>query len=353
MIRVAVIGCGYWGPQHIRNFAASGRARVVLAVDLNRERLAHIAGRYPGVRTTCEAAAALDDDIDAVVVATPAGTHYALARAALLAGKHVLVEKPLTTRSDHARELVRLAESRGLTLMTGHTFMYHPAVRALAHLVHSGELGEIFYISSTRVNLGLHRKDVDVLWDLATHDISILRFLLGAQPRVGAVYGAAFHDPAVAEVAFAELRYPGGVLANVHVSWLDPVKIRRMTVVGSRKMAVWDDVEPYDKLRIHDKGVARAPYYDDFGQWQVAYRYGDVHVPHIPWQEPLRLECEHFLDCIRDGAPPLTDGRDGLAVVETLEACSAALVLQPRAMPEPARPSLTEQPAPAPPASSP
>ncbi len=353
MIRVAVIGCGYWGPQHIRNFAASGRARVALAVDLNRERLAHIARRYPGVRTTCEAASAFEDDIDAVVVATPAGTHYQLARAALLAGKHVLVEKPLTTRVDHARELVHLAEARGLTLMTGHTFMYHPAVRTLAGLVRSGELGEIFYISATRVNLGLHRKDVDVLWDLAAHDISILRFLLGAQPRVGAVYGAAFHDPAVAEVAFAELRYPGGILANVHVSWLDPVKIRRMTVVGSRKMAVWDDVEPHDKLRIHDKGVARAPYYDDFGQWQVAYRYGDVHVPHIPWEEPLRLECEHFLDCIRDGAPPLTDGRDGLAVVETLEACSAALVLQPRAAPDPFHPAPTERPAPAPPASSP
>lgn len=353
MIRVAVVGCGYWGPQHIRNFLASGRARVVLAVDLSPERLAHIAGRYPEVRTACDAAAALEDGIDAVVIATPAGTHYPLARAALLAGKHVLVEKPLTTRAEQAQELVHLAEARGLTLMTGHTFMYHPAVRALAELVRAGELGDIFYISSTRVNLGLHRKDVDVLWDLAAHDISILRYLLGAQPRVGAVYGAAFHDPAVAEVAFAELRYPGDVLANVHVSWLDPVKIRRMTVVGSRKMAVWDDVEPHDKLRIHDKGVAHAPYYDDFGQWQVAYRYGDVHVPHIPWVEPLRAECDHFLDCIRDGTPPLTDGRDGLAVVETLEACSAALVLQRPPLANAVASPATGRPAPAPSAPSP
>ncbi len=353
MIRVAVVGCGYWGPQHIRNFAASGRARVVLAVDLNPERLAHIAGRYPGVATSCDAAAALDDGVDAVVIATPAGTHYPLARAALLAGKHVLVEKPLTTRAEHARELVHLAESRGLTLMAGHTFMYHPAVRALAELVRSGELGDIFYVSSTRVNLGLHRKDVDVLWDLAAHDISILRFLLDTQPQVGAVYGAAFHDPGVAEVAFAELRYPGGILANLHVSWLDPVKIRRMTVVGSRKMAVWDDVEPHDKLRIHDKGVARAPYYDDFGQWQVAYRYGDVHVPYIPWVEPLRAECEHFLDCIRDGVRPLTDGREGLAVVETLQACSAALVLQRRPPADPTEAPATGRPAPAPSASWP
>lgn len=329
MIRVAVVGCGYWGPQHIRNFTATGRARVVLAADLSTERLAHIRSRFPDLRTTCDVRAIGDDGIDAVVVATPAGTHYEVARTALLSGKHVLVEKPLTTRSDHARELVRLAEGSGRVLLAGHTFMYHPTVRALAELIRSGELGDVLYLNSTRVNLGLHRKDVDVLWDLGAHDISILRYLLGADPVVGAVYGASFHNLGMAEVAFAELRYPGGVLANVHVSWLDPVKIRRLTVAGSRRMAVWDDVEPRDKLRIHDKGVDRAPYYDDFGQWQVAYRYGDTHVPAIPWVEPLRAEAEHFLDCIEGGVSPLTSGEEGLAVVETLEACSAALRLGP------------------------
>ena len=327
MIRLAVIGCGYWGPQHIRNFNATGRAAVVLAADLSPERLAHVRATYPDVRTTSEADDAFGPAIDAVVIATPAGTHYRLACAALSAGKHVLVEKPLTTCAAEARALIALARARGRILMAGHTFMYHPAVRAMAELVHSGALGRIYYVNTTRVNLGLHRKDVDVLWDLAAHDISILRHLLGADPTVGAVFGAGFHDPAMAEVAYAELRYPDGVLANLHVSWLDPVKIRRMTLVGSRKMAVWDDVEPHDKLRIHDKGIDRAPYYDDFGQWQVAYRYGDVHIPAIPWVEPLRAEVEHFLDCIETGAPPLTGGEEGLAVVETLERCSAALRL--------------------------
>ena len=329
MIRLAVIGCGYWGPQHIRNLQATGRAEVVLAADRSADRLAHVRATYPDVRTTSDVDDAFDPEIDAVVIATPAGTHFRLACAALAAGKHVLVEKPITTSAAEARELIALAHARNRVLMAGHTFMYHPAVRALAELVHSGALGRIYYVNTTRVNLGLHRKDVDVLWDLAAHDISILRHLLGADPAVGAVYGAGFHDPDIAEVAYAELRYPDGVLANLHVSWLDPVKIRRMTVVGSRKMAVWDDVEPHDKLRIHDKGIDRAPYYDDFGQWQVAYRYGDVHIPTIPWVEPLRAEVEHFLDCIETGAPPLTGGEDGLAVVETLERCSAALRLGP------------------------
>jgi predicted dehydrogenase len=269
-------------------------------------------------------------DIDAVVIATPASTHYAVAHAALRAGKHVLVEKPITTRADQARHLVALARERGRILMVGHTFMYHPSVVYLAGLLREGALGRIVYLSSTRVNLGLHRKDVDVLWDLASHDIAILRFLLGTDPEVGAVYGASYHDPGIAEVAFAELRYPGNILANLHVSWLDPVKVRRLTVAGSEKMAVWDDVEPVEKLRIHDKGMQHMPYYDDFGQWQVAYRFGETVTPSIPWVEPLRAQAQHFLDCIETGARPRTAGEDGLAVVETLEACSAALRLGPR-----------------------
>jgi predicted dehydrogenase len=325
MIRVAVIGCGYWGPLHIRAINASQRARVRVAVDASAERLAHVAATFPGVRTTSDVADALDESIDAVVIATPAGTHHAIARAALLTGRHVLVEKPITTSAADTRELVAIAETERRVLMVGHTFAYHPIPRALQAMIHAGDLGRVLYVDSKRVNLGLHRKDVNVLWDLGAHDIAILRRLLGADPRVGAVYGASFYNSIQAEVAYAELRYPDDVLANVHVSWLDPVKIRRLTVVGSRRMAVWDDTEPRDKLRIHDKGVDRAPYYDSFGQWQIAYRYGEEHVPEIPWTEPLRVECEHFLDCIESGAAPLTDGADGLAVVETLEACSAAL----------------------------
>jgi predicted dehydrogenase len=329
MTRVAVVGCGYWGPLHIRTFDACERARVVLAADLSTERLAHIRERYPALHTTTDFSQAWGDTSEAVVIATPAGTHFELARAALLAGKHVLVEKPLTTRSDHARELAALAVKRGLTLMVGHTFMYHPSVLYLATLLKHGDLGDVVYASSTRVNLGLHRKDVDVLWDLGSHDIAILRFLFGGDPEVGAVYGASYHDPGTAEVAFVELRYPDGVLANVHVSWLDPVKIRRLTIAGSQRMAVWDDVEPVDKLRIHDKGMEQRPYHIEFSEWQVAYRNGEVHVPSIPWQEPLRAQAEHFLDCIESGARPRTSGEDGVAVVETLEACSAALRLGP------------------------
>ncbi|MBI2760541.1 MAG: Gfo/Idh/MocA family oxidoreductase [Chloroflexi bacterium] len=328
MIGVAVVGCGYWGPLHIRGFSASSRSRVVYAVDASPARLAHIRQTYPAVGATQDFDTALSADVQAVVIATPAGTHFELARRALCAGKHVLVEKPLTTEVATARELVGLAQSRGLVLMVGHTFMYHATVRELQRLIRAGDLGDIYYVNSTRVNLGLHRKDVDVLWDLGAHDVSILRFLLAADPAVSSAYGAGFHDPDVAEVAYVELRYPGNVLANIHVSWLDPVKIRRLTVVGSRRMAVWDDVEPVEKLRIHDKGMKERPYYDDFGQWQVAYRDGDVHVPVIPWVEPLRAEAEHFLDCIETGASPLTDGADGLAVVETLTACSAKLRLR-------------------------
>lgn len=327
MIRVAVIGCGYWGPLHLRTFSAAGRARVVLAVDRSAERLAHIRATHPSLPLASDTAPAFGPGVDAVVIATPAGSHHALARAALLAGKHVLVEKPLTTSVAAAEELVELAARRRLTLMAGHTFLYHPAVTALEGMISGGELGALYYVNSTRVNLGLHRKDVDVLWDLAAHDIAVLRFLLGGDPVVGAVYGAAFHDRRTAEVAFAELRYPNGVLATVHVSWLDPVKIRRMTVAGSRRMAVWDDVEPVEKLRLHDRGIEQAPYYDDFGQWQVAYRYGETVAPPIPWHEPLAAECEHFIDCIERGDRPRTSGEDGLAVVRTLEQCSRALRL--------------------------
>jgi predicted dehydrogenase len=213
--------------------------------------------------------------------------------------------------------------------MVGHTFVYHAAVRALRDLLQSGEVGDLLYVHGTRVNLGLHRKDVDVLWDLGSHDISILRYVLGADPLAALAHGASFHLPDVAEVAYIELRYPRGVLANLHVSWLDPVKVRRMTVVGSRKMAVWDDVEPVDKLKVFDRGMDRQPYYDDFGQWQVAYRYGESYVVPLDFREPLRLEAEEFCRAIRGGEPPLTDGEDGLAVVRTLEAASATLRLGP------------------------
>ena len=326
-VRVAVIGCGYWGPLHVRVFSAMERSVVPLVVDLNEQRLRHLAALYPTLRTSTNLAEAMAQDIDAAVVATPAGTHYAIASALLRAGKHVLVEKPLTTRSADAEHLNLLAASGGVTLMCGHTFVFHPAVRALRDTIASGELGSVRYIDSVRVNLGLHRKDVDVLWDLGAHDVAILRYLLGEEAEPGAVYGARFQEHTGAEVAYAELRYPSGVLANLRLSWLDPVKIRRMTVVGSDKMAVWDDLEETAKLRIHDRGMNQRPYYDDFGQWQVAYRDGETRTPEITWVEPLHAQAQHFLDCILTGATPLSGGSDGLAVVRTLEQCSARLRL--------------------------
>jgi predicted dehydrogenase len=325
MIRIGVIGCGYWGPLHIRVFHDLAGAIVTAAADLDPARLAHVAVAYPDIRTTADVEDLLAGPVDAVVIATPAGTHAPLAAMALRAGKHVLVEKPLATCTADAEALAALAERLDRRLMTGHTFLYHAAVRALRALIQTGDLGEIYYIDSKRVNLGLHRKDVDVLWDLGAHDIAILRYLLGADPERVTAHGAAFHNPATPEVVYAGLEYPGGILANLHISWLDPVKVRRMTVVGSRGMAVWDDVEPVEKLRRYDRGLKERPYHDDFGQWQVAYRHGQEQVVPIDFQEPLRLEAEEFLDSIRGNRAPLTSPDEGIAVVRTLEQISNAM----------------------------
>lgn len=319
MIRVGVIGCGYWGPLHIRVFNGIDGATVTAVADLNPARLDHIAATYPGLHTTPDIDELLTGSVDAVVIATPAGTHAALAAAALRAGKHVLVEKPLATNTADAEMLASLAQRAGRRLMAGHTFVYHAAVRALRDSIRDGVLGDIYYVDSKRVNLGLHRKDVDVVWDLGAHDVSILRYLLEGDAERVSAHGAAFHSVETAEVAYVQLRYPGGVLANLHVSWLDPVKVRRMTVVGSRRMAVWDDVEPVHKLRLYDRGLDHRPYHDDFGQWQVAYRHGDEQVIPLDFQEPLRLEAEEFLSAIREERPPLTGAEDGIAVVRTLE----------------------------------
>lgn len=329
MIRIGVIGCGYWGPLHVRVFDSLPGAAVTMVADLSPQRLAHISERYPHVATTERLDDLLAGPVDAVVVSTPAGTHAAVATQALLCDKHVLVEKPLATEVAAAEALVALAAARGRTLMSGHTFVYHAAVRELRRLLVAGELGRLLYIDSARLNLGLHRKDVDVVWDLAAHDIAILRFILNADPLSARAHGAAFHDPGVAEVAYLELRYPGAVLANLHVSWLDPVKVRRMTFVGDRRMAVWDDVEAVAKLRVYDRGMERRPYYDDFGAWQVAYRFGEGEVVPLDFAEPLRLQAEEFLRAIDAGDAPLTSGADGLAVVRTLARATAALRIGP------------------------
>jgi predicted dehydrogenase len=334
MLRVRVVGCGYWGPYLVRNLNDMPDVELVGVADRREERLAYVLRAYPTVRAFADHPALLAEDVDAVVLATPIQTHFALAREALLAGKHVLVEKPLAASVAEARELVRLARERGLTLMVGHTFLYNPAVRELRRLVEAGELGRIYYADSARLNLGLFQRHSNVLWDLAPHDISILAYVLGQQPVAVSARGSACIRPDVHDVVYLEVLFADGTGANVHVSWLDPDKVRRLTLVGDRRMAVYNDVSTVEKLRIYDRGV-ECPSIDNYGEFELAYRHGQIVIPHIQWREPLRVECEHFAHCVRTSTRPLSDGEQGLAVVAVLEAASRSLALGGERVPVP------------------
>ncbi|MBN1202252.1 MAG: Gfo/Idh/MocA family oxidoreductase [Anaerolineae bacterium] len=324
-VRIGVIGCGYWGPNLIRNFVDLPTATVVGAADLREERRAHIKRRYPQVTVTDNYRDLFSMGLDGVVVATPPATHFPIARECLEHGLHILIEKPFTLDSQEASMLIELADARGLQLMVGHTFEYNPAVQALKDIMDSGELGDIYYISTMRLNLGLFQPDSNVLWDLAPHDVSILQYLLGSAPlSVGASGGACIFKK-VYDVVFLYMRFPGDVLAHTRISWLDPCKVRHVTVVGSKKMAVYDDVELNEKIRIYDKGVETMPYTDTFGEFQLQYHHGDIVTPHIHFIEPLHLECEHFIKCIINGQKPRSCGRVGLSVVKTLEAAERSL----------------------------
>ncbi len=325
-IGIGVVGCGYWGPNHIRNFDELPGSRVQMVVDLDEGRLAAVRALRPSLRTSRDFADLLrDDSIAAVVIATPPSTHANLAHDALLAGKHVLVEKPMALRSDDIRELIQIADARGLVLMAGHTFLFNPAVHALRELVTSGELGDIYYAHTQRLNLGVFQRDVNVVWDLATHDITILSYVLGMWPLAAAARGTDYVQAGIPDVASVHLTFPGRIQAYLHVSWLDPAKVRRITVVGTKKMAVYDDVETLEKIRLYNKGVESLPYTETFGEFQLSYRYGEINIPHLPSTEPMRLECQHFLDCIANGVRPLSDGVQGKQVVEVLEAIQASL----------------------------
>lgn len=325
-IRIGVIGCGYWGPKHIRVFTEIESSAVTWVSDLHEDRLAHIRKLYPGTRTTQDFRGLLGPDVDAVVIATPVSTHYALAKEALLAGKHVLVEKPITLTSEQGEELIELAGQRERKLMVGHTFEYNPAVEYLRDYIASGKLGRLFYISGARVNLGIFQPDINVMWDLAPHDLSILLFILGMSPHSISASGQAYVQPNIHDIAYLTLHFPGDVLAHIRVSWLDPCKIRRLTVVGSKKMIVYDDVEPVEKIKIYDKGVDVPPYSDTLEEFHLSYRYGDINTPHISLAEPLRLECEHFLHCIRTREKPRSDGLAGVQVVRILEVAQRSLL---------------------------
>jgi predicted dehydrogenase len=323
--KVGAVGCGYWGPKLVRNFVEIPEATVVGVADLNEDRLKHVKASYPQIKITRDYHELLRDGLDAVVVATPPATHYKIARECLEHGLHVLVEKPLALHGEQAGELVELAAARDLVLMVGHTFVYNAAVRALREIIASDEIGEVHYIDSVRVSLGLFQPDLNVIWDLAPHDISILLYILDKDPIAVSAQGIACVQEGIEDVAYLNMVFPGNVMAHVHLSWLDPCKVRRTTVVGSRKMVVYDDIESLEKIKVYDKGVDKVPYTDTFGDFQLSYRYGDIVIPNIRFPEPLRTECSHFLDCIAEHKKPQSDGEAGLKVVKILEVAQRSL----------------------------
>jgi len=265
--------------------------------------------------------------LDAVVIATGVGSHFLMAKASLLAGKHTFIEKPMADSVAHCEELVDLAKRQGLVLMTGHTFLYSPVVRRIKEIIDQGEIGELRYICARRLNLGLFQKDINVAWDLAPHDLSIIMYLLGGQPVTVNCQGSAHVTPGIEDVTTMCLQFSGQRSATIQSSWLDPRKVREMTIVGSKRMIVYDDLAPLEKIRVFDMRVERPPHYDTFGEFQYAYHYGDMYAPYIKQEEPLKTECQHFLDCIRTGSTPISCGERGTELVRILEASSASLQL--------------------------
>ena len=326
MTKVGIIGAGYWGINHVRTFNALATCELVRVADLAPSNLKRVKGISGSIEATSDYTDIIkDDDIDAVVIATDAPSHHALAIEAVRAGKHVLVEKPLALRVADGEEMVRIAEEHKRTLMVGHILLYHPGVAKIKEYVSSGELGDVYYVFSQRVNLGKVRSNENALWSLAPHDISIMLYLIGEEPVEVSASGRSYVQKDIEDVVFFWLRFPGRAMGHGHVSWLDPHKIRRFTVVGSEKMAVFDDVDSNEKVRLYDRGVAAGPAsYGSYGE-SIAVRNGDVHIPYLKMVEPLRAECQHFIDCVEKGTRPLTDGQDGLRVIKVLDAAQRSL----------------------------
>jgi predicted dehydrogenase len=325
-IKVGVIGYGYWGPNLTRNLYELPKSDLVAIADVSENRLNQAQSRYPNLIYEKDYHDFFRLNIQAVVIATPPATHYQIAKECLEHDLNVLVEKPLTLRSEDAEELIQLAEENKLTLMVGHTFEYNSAVHALKKYIDSGFLGQIYYLDAARLNLGLFQRDTNVLWDLAPHDISILLYLLGKRPLTVAAQGSTCIFTGVHDVVYMNLMFPENISAHVHVSWLEPCKVRRITVVGSKKMVVYNDIENETKIKIYDKGVDTTP--EDttgFGEFHCNYRTGDITIPNIHFVEPLRQECQHFLECIINHTEPCSCGREGLEVVKILEAAQLSL----------------------------
>lgn len=329
-ICVAQIGCGYWGPNLLRSFVGLASCRVKWVVEKRAERQEYVRRTYPSILVSADCKDALEDEeVAGVIVATPARSHFQLAREALLAGKSVFVEKPLAMSVAEVDILAALSEKRSRAVLTGHTFLFSPAVRYLKELLHKGELGHVYYAYCQRVNLGVIRSDVNAMWNLAPHDVSILCYLLGGAPETVSAVGAAYIQPGVEDVVFLNLSFPKRIQASIHVSWLDPQKIRRLTIVGSRKMVVYDDMADH-KVVIYDKGIDSMPLddsmpFDHPEPYKLVHRSGDVLMPNIPSKEPLKEEAQHFLDCIASGKRPLTDTDHARQVIGVLELADRAL----------------------------
>jgi predicted dehydrogenase len=330
-ITVGVIGCGYWGPNLLRNFAENEAAELRWMCDLDAKRLDAMGRRYPAAQTTTDYNSLLaDSKLDAVAISTPVWTHFKFAKGALESGKHVLVEKPLTASVAEAEDLIELAVRNSLTLMVDHTFVYTGAVRKIKEIVQSGELGDLLYFDATRVNLGLFQDDINVVWDLAPHDFSIMDFLIGARPDMLSAVGSCHIKQGIENIAYVLLRFPNDLIAHFHFNWLSPVKIRHTLIAGSSKMIVYDDIEPTEKVRVYDRGVTTTQsenHTDREAEYQtlVSYRTGDVWVPKIDATEALHYVCKEFLAAIADSRRPLTDGEAGLRVVRLLEAAQQSI----------------------------
>jgi predicted dehydrogenase len=326
-LRVGVVGCGYWGSKHIRVLHTLESVDSVAVIDPNPDRAVQLIRNYPTLASFANLDAALPH-VDAVIIATPPSTHKPLALKAIAAGVHVMVEKPLATSAADAREMVAAAKAKGVVLMVGHTFEYHSAVWQLRDMVRNADLGQLYYLDTARLNLGLYQNDCNVLWDLAPHDVSILNFVLGAKPVSVQCWTSRHANRRHEDVGHLRLRYEDpDVTANVHVSWLDPNKVRRVTMVGSQKMVIFNDLASEERIKVHDKGVSEAPQAgQDLTQPPMSYRYGDVVSPFLVVNEPLMVEDQHFTDCVISGMTPLTGGENGLAVVEVIEAAQRSSI---------------------------
>ncbi|MCO6438787.1 MAG: Gfo/Idh/MocA family oxidoreductase [Phycisphaerae bacterium] len=325
-LSIGVIGCGHWGPNHVRVFSEHDRSVVKACADTNEARLLAIRQRFPRVKTTRDYHEILrDSEIEAVVIATPTGTHHALTREALSAGKHVLVEKPMSHTLDEAIELAELSQSTGRILMVGHIFLFNAGIRQLRQSIAGGELGRVHYLDAIRTNLGPVRGDVNALYDLGTHDITIFNYLLDATPVAVSALGRCISQKNIEDVCFATLRYPDGTLGHIHVSWMNPRKVRTVTIIGERKMATWDDIDPSDTLRLYDKGLNEPPYYDSFGEFHYLLRNADVHIPAVRRTEPLVAQADAFLRWTLDGEASICNAEQGIAVARVLEAAALSM----------------------------